>query len=108
MTAIALTKLDVLSGFEKVKVCTGCGYNGSVIGKFPASLSVLENCEPSYEEMDGWEEDLAGIKSPEQLPGNALRFIRRVEELTGVPVWIVSVGPQRDMYLELSDCVFSR
>ena len=108
VTAIALTKLDVLSGFEKVKICTGYGYNGSVTREFPASLSVLENCEPSYEEMDGWEEDLSGIKSPEHLPGNALRFIRRVEELTGVPVWIVSVGPQRDMYLELSDCVFSR
>ncbi len=107
VTAIALTKLDVLSGFEKVKICTGYGYNGSIMKEFPASLSVLESCEPSYEEMDGWEEDLAGIKSPEQLPPNALRFIRRVEELTGVPVWIVSVGPQRDMYLELKDCVFS-
>jgi adenylosuccinate synthase len=107
VTAIALTKLDVLSGFEKVKICTGYGYNGSIMKEFPASLSVLESCEPSYEEMDGWEEDLAGIKSPEQLPPNALRFIRRVEELTEVPVWIVSVGPQRDMYLELKDCVFS-
>lgn len=107
VTAIALTKLDVLSGFEKVKICTGYGYNGSTTKEFPASLSVLENCEPSYEEMDGWEEDLAGIKSPEQLPENALRFIKRVEELTGVPVWIVSVGPHRDMYLELRDCVFS-
>ncbi len=108
VTAIALTKLDVLSGFEKVKICTGYGYNGSITEEFPASLSVLENCEPSYEEMDGWDEDLAGIKSPEQLPPNALSFIKRVEELTGVPVWIVSVGPQRDMYLELKDCVFSR
>ena len=108
VTAIALTKLDVLSGFEKVKICTGYGYNGSIMKEFPASLSVLEGCEPSYEEMDGWDEDLAGIKSAEQLPPNALRFIRRVEELTGVPVWIVSVGPQRDMYLELKDCVFSR
>lgn len=108
VTAIALTKLDVLSGFEKVKICTGYGYNGSIMKEFPASLSVLENCEPSYEEMDGWDEDLAGIKSAEQLPPNALRFIKKVEELTGVPVWIVSVGPQRNMYLELKDCVFSR
>ena len=108
VTAIALTKLDVLSGFEKVKICTGYGYNGSITKEFPASLSVLENCEPSYEEMDGWDEDLAGIKSAEQLPPNALRFVKRVEELTGVPVWIVSVGPQRDMYLELRDCVVSR
>ncbi len=107
VTAIALTKLDVLSGFEKVKICTGYGYGGSVTTEFPASLSVLENCEPSYEEMDGWDEDLAGISSKEQLPRNAMRFINRVEELTGVPVWIVSVGPQRDMYLELRDCVFS-
>lgn len=108
VTAIALTKLDVLSGFEKVKICTGYGYNGSITKEFPASLSVLENCEPSYEEMDGWDEDLAGVRSAEQLPPNALGFIKRVEELTGVPVWIVSVGPQRDMYLELRDCVFSR
>lgn len=108
VTAIALTKLDVLSGFEKVKICTGYGYNGSITKEFPASLSVLEDCEPSYEEMDGWDEDLAGARSAEQLPPNALGFIKRVEELTGVPVWIVSVGPQRDMYLELRDCVFSR
>ncbi len=108
VTAVALTKLDVLSGFEKVKICTGYGYNGSVTKEFPASLSVLEDCEPSYEEIDGWDEDLAEIKSAEQLPENALRFIKRVEELTGVPVWIVSVGPQRDKYFELSDCVFSR
>ncbi len=107
VTAIALTKLDVLSGFEKVKICTGYGYNGSITKEFPASLSVLEDCEPSYEEMDGWDEDLAEIKSAEQLPANALRFIERIEELTGVPVWIVSVGPQRDMYFELSDCVLS-
>ena len=58
--------------------------------------------------MDGWDEDLAEIKNVEQLPRNALGFIKRVEELTGVPVWIVSVGPQRDKYFELSDCVFSR
>ena len=108
VTAIALTKLDVLSGFEKVRICTGYGYNGSVTEEFPASLSVLESCEPSYEEMEGWVEDLAGIKNPADLPANAMRFIRRVEELTGVPVWIVSVGPQRDMYLEIRDCVFSR
>lgn len=108
VTAIALTKLDVLSGFEKVKICTGYGYNGSIMKEFPASLSVLEDCEPSYEEMDGWDEDLAEIENIEQLPRNALGFIKRVEELTGVPVWIVSVGPQRDKYFELSDCVFSR
>ncbi len=108
VTAIALTKLDVLSGFEKVRICTGYGYNGSITKEFPASLSALENCEPLYEEMEGWDEDLEGIKSAEELPPNALRFIKRIEELTGVPVWIVSVGPQRDMYLELSDCVFSR
>jgi len=105
VTAIALTKLDVLSSFEEVKICTSYGYNGSVTEEFPASLSVLEDCEPSYEEMDGWNEDLSEIKSARQLPENALNFIKRIEELTGVPVWIVSVGPQRDMYFELSDCV---
>ncbi len=106
VTALALTKLDVLSGFEKVKICTGYEYNGSITGEFPSSLSVLERCEPSYEEMEGWDEDLGSVKSVESFPPNALRFIKRVEDLTGVPVWIVSVGAQRDKYFELRDCAF--
>ena len=70
----------------------------------------LESRHPSrgarYEELDGWREDLGGVRSPGELPENALRFVRRVEELTGVPVWMVSVGPARDMYLELAEPCF--
>lgn len=106
VSALALTKLDVLSGFGKVKICTGYSRNGSVTDEFPASLSVLEDCEPRYEELDGWADDLGAAKSPGELPENALRFVRRVEELTGIPVWMVSVGPARDMYVELTDPCF--
>ena len=106
VSALALTKLDVLSGFAKVKICTGYGRNGSVTGEFPASLSALADCKPRYEELDGWREDLGGVRSPGELPENALRFVRRVEELTGVPVWMVSVGPARDMYVELAEPCF--
>lgn len=106
VSALALTKLDVLSGFAKVKICTGYGRNGSVTDEFPASLSALADCEPRYEELDGWREDLGGARSPGDLPENALRFVRRVEELTGIPVWMVSVGPARDMYVELADPCF--
>ena len=100
VSVLALTKLDVLSGFEKLKICTGYRCDGSVTREFPASLQVLESCEPLYDEVPGWEEDLGGIRSAEDLPANAVGFIRKVEELAGVPVWIASVGPARDMYLE--------
>lgn len=103
VSVLALTKLDVLSGFEKLKICTGYRRNGSVTREFPASLSVLESCTPLYDEFPGWEENLDEVQSADDLPANAVDFIKKVEELTGVPVWIVSVGPSRDMYFEFDE-----
>ncbi len=104
VTALALTKLDVLSGFEKVRICTAYRYKEQTIREFPSSLSVLENCEPVYEEFQGWSEDLAGLKGIEEFPAAALFFIKKIEELTGVSVWLISVGPQRDSYFEFTEC----
>lgn len=103
ISAFALTKLDVLSGFDTVKICTAYKCNGSLINEFPGSTEVLENCKPVYEEMDGWSEELTDIKDFDELPENAKKFILRVEELTGVPTWLVSIGPSREMYFELRE-----
>lgn len=103
LSAFALTKLDVLSGFETVKICTAYKYNGQLINEFPASNSILEQCEPVYEELEGWSEKLTLAKSFDELPENARKFISRIEELTNISIWLVSVGPSREMYFELKD-----
>ncbi len=90
--AFALTKLDVLDGFKKVKICSVYEYKGQKINYFPIDL---ENARPIYEEFDGWE-SIKGIKSYEQLPLNARRYIERIEELTGVKIQYVSTSPERN------------
>ncbi len=95
MTCIALMLLDVLTGFEEVKICTGYKYGDEVIENFPASLHILGKCEPIYETLPGWSEDLSECETFDALPQNAKNYIERIEVLTGVPVKIVSVGPKR-------------
>lgn len=95
MTCIALMLLDVLTGFDKIKICTGYKLDDKIIDYFPASLNQLSNCEPIYEELDGWNEDITEAKSFEELPENAKRYICRIEELLELPVKIVSIGPKR-------------
>jgi len=96
LSGIAITKLDVLSGLETIKVCTGYSYRGSVLDEIPASLEVMEQCTPIYEELPGWSEDITKAKSMAELPDNARSYVARVEELSGAPVVLVSVGPRRD------------
>ena len=100
ITSFALTKLDVLSGFDKIKICTGYKFKGELIDTFPSSLDVLSNCEPVYEEFEGWKADLRNIKKFSDLPEQAVRYIDVIEEYTGVPVWLISVGPSRDEIIE--------
>lgn len=95
MTCIALMLLDVLTGFEEVKICTGYKYGDEIIENFPASLHILGKCEPIYETLPGWSEDLSECVTFDALPQNAKNYIERIEALTGVPVKIVSVGPKR-------------
>lgn len=94
LTSIALTKLDTLSGFDKLKICTGYELEGKVIDYFPASLDTLAECKPIYEEFDGWG-DIEEIETYEDLPLNAKKYVERIEELVGVDVDIVSIGPKR-------------
>ncbi|HHT62914.1 MAG: adenylosuccinate synthase [Bacillota bacterium] len=96
LTGIALTKLDVLDKLEEIKICHGYDYRGRILKDFPASLKALEECKPIYEVMDGWKEDTTQARTFEELPVNAQKYVRRIEELTGVKAVIVAVGPKRD------------
>ncbi len=91
----ALVLLDVLTGFEKIKICTAYKRGNETIHNFPASLKTLSQCEPIYEELEGWTEDISNAKTLEELPINAQKYITRIEELLEIPVKIVSIGPKR-------------
>jgi adenylosuccinate synthase len=96
VTGIALTKVDVLDGFEKVRICTGYRLNGEVLDYFPSHAADQAAVEPIYEEMDGWEGTTAGARSWADLPAQAVKYIRRVEELIETPVALVSTSPERE------------
>jgi len=96
LTGIALTKLDVLDKLDQILICRGYEYQGKVVEDFPASLQVLSECKPIYEVMEGWKEDTTQSKTYDQLPEKARKYIERIEELAGVKVSIVAVGPKRD------------
>ena len=85
--------LDVLSGIETLKVCTAYELNGKKIESIPSRISDFEACKPIYETLPGWSEDLSQIKTYEELPENAKGYIAFIEKITGVPVVMVSVGP---------------
>jgi len=101
MSGIALTKLDVLSDFDTIKVCTGYMLNGQMLETLPAALESFENCQPVYEELPGWGVDITEVKAYEDLPENAKSYVRRLEELAGCPIVMVSVGPRRDQTISL-------
>ena len=96
MNGLALTKIDVLTGFETIRMCTAYECNGRRIEDFPASSAVLRGIKPIYEEWPGWKEPLNKARSLSDLPANARAYIRRLEEVTGAPMMMVSVGAGRD------------
>jgi adenylosuccinate synthase len=95
LTGIALTKLDVLSPFDKIKVCVGYEYEGKVYDKMPFHQTVFHKATPVYEEIDGWKTDITGATTFEELPQAAQDYVKYLEKLIGVPVVMVSVGPGR-------------
>ncbi|MCP1146603.1 adenylosuccinate synthase [Lysinibacillus endophyticus] len=96
ITDLALNSIDVLSGLETVKICTAYKYNDEIITEYPASLHVIEACEPVYEELPGWSEDITGVRTLEDLPENARKYVERIVELTGINLMTFSVGPARE------------
>jgi adenylosuccinate synthase len=99
----ALTKLDVLSGLEKVKICTGYGYRGDIVKDFPADHKVLRECVPVYEELPGWQENITSCREFSELPYNARKYLERISELTEVPIGLVGVGSRRSQTIISDD-----
>ncbi|MEH3035000.1 MAG: adenylosuccinate synthase [Sphingomonas adhaesiva] len=95
ITGIALTKIDVLDGFDEVKICTGYRLRGEVLDYFPSHAADQMAVEPVYETMEGWQQSTAGARSWADLPAQAIKYIRRVEELIRCPVALVSTSPER-------------
>ncbi len=97
-TGIAVTKLDILDAFEEIKICTGYRLGDEVIDYAPDTAG-QERVEPIYETWPGWQEDTTGVRAWDDLPENAQRYLRRIEELAGAPIRYVSVGPERDQLI---------
>lgn len=95
-TDIALTKLDVLSGMKEIKICTAYEYKGERVTVIPQEQGALGECTPLYESVPGWDEDITKATKWTDLPDNCQKYIERIEDLTGVRVSIISVGPERD------------
>jgi adenylosuccinate synthase len=100
---IALTKLDVLSGIEALKICTAYELDGKTVSELPGDLDELSRVKPVYEELPGWSGKLAGARTLEDLPAAALRYVRRVEEILGLPVVCISVGAERGETILMSN-----
>ncbi|GGK30240.1 adenylosuccinate synthetase [Caldalkalibacillus thermarum] len=96
ITDLSVNSIDVLTGIDTLKICTAYEYRGQVIEEFPASLKVLSECKPIYEELPGWKEDITGVRSLDELPENARHYVERISQLTGIPLSIFSVGPSRE------------
>ena len=99
LDSIALTKLDILSGLEKIKICTAYKYKKEIYKDLPCHQTILHKCTPVYEEFEGWSEDITGIKNYEDLPSAARKYIESIEEIIKVPVSMVSVGPERSQII---------
>ncbi|OIQ87911.1 adenylosuccinate synthetase [mine drainage metagenome] len=96
ITGIALTKLDVLDGFDELKICVGYRLDGQIIQHLPASQTAQARVEPVYETIPGWKESTVGARSWKELPAAAIKYVRRVEELIECPVALLSTSPERD------------
>ncbi len=103
MSGIALTKLDVLDGFETLKICVGYDLDGTRLDYLPTAADSQARCRPIYEELEGWQDNTAGARSWADLPGAAIKYVRRIEELIQCPVALLSTSPERDDTILVTD-----
>jgi len=96
LTGLVITKLDVLDGLDEIKICTGYEYEGKIYDAFPPAIKTLEECTPVYETHPGWKEDISKILDFDKFPENVKKYLKRIEELSGVKIKIISVGPGRE------------
>lgn len=105
LTDLVVTKLDILSGLPEVKICTGYEIDGEVYEHIPAAVEKVARAKPVYEVLPGWEEDISAVRRFEDLPANCQHYLRRMEELAGVRISLVSVGPDRANNIQLHDII---
>jgi adenylosuccinate synthase len=105
LTDFFLTKLDVLSGIERIPVCVGYRVDGQVLDELPVSQTDFHHAEPVYEELAGWSEDISTATSFDALPKNAQTYVKALEEMSGAPISAIGVGPGREQTLQLRDLV---
>ena len=103
ISGIALTKLDVLDGFERLRICVGYDLDGKRLDHLPTAADLQARCVPVHEEMPGWDESTEGARSWAELPANAIKYVRRVEELIACPVALLSTSPERDDTILVTD-----
>ena len=103
LTDIVITKIDVLSGLGKLKICTAYEIDGKIYDYVPADTKSLYRAKPIYEELDGWDEDITQIKKYEDLPENCKKYLARIEEIVGCPISVVSVGPDRSQNIHIRE-----
>ncbi|MBD1371999.1 adenylosuccinate synthase [Hazenella sp. IB182357] len=101
ITGLSLNSLDVLTGIDTLRICTAYRYEGKILANYPADLEVLAKCEPVYEELPGWKQDITGIRNLHELPLETQHYIERINQLTGIPLSIFSVGPDRDQTVQV-------
>jgi adenylosuccinate synthase len=103
INGVALTKLDVLDGFDELKVCVGYKLNGEMYDRLPAGVTAQASVQPVYETFEGWQGSTAGARSWADLPAQAVKYVRRIEELIECPVALVSTSPERDDVILMQD-----
>jgi adenylosuccinate synthase len=103
LTGLAITKMDVLSAFETIKICTAYSYRGELIENFPRDFEILKDCTPIYEEIEGWNCDITEVTSMDDMPAAAKAYLDRLTEVVGCPPVLISVGPRRDQTIQLAD-----
>jgi adenylosuccinate synthase len=103
LTSLAITKLDVLGGLDQLNICTGYNFQGKILKDFPANLKLLSECQPIYETLPGWTEDISSTTHYRDLPRQVKDYLKRIESLTETPVEIVSVSPERDATIVLKN-----
>ncbi len=99
ISRLVITKLDVLDGFDEIRVCTGYELKGKRLKGFPSDVDTLQRVTPVYESFEGWKTPLPKITAYDALPMNAKKYLQALSQLTGIPLWFVSVGPRRDQSL---------
>jgi adenylosuccinate synthase len=99
ISRLVITKLDVLDNFDEIRVCSGYELKGKRLKGFPGDVDTLQRVTPVYESFEGWKTSLTNITAYDALPMNAKKYLHALSQLTGIPLWFVSVGPRRDQSL---------